>query len=144
MKVDMSDVELLNFTGWPHWQHHVNYLCRTDPGQKWTNRGTQNNLLIVGKSAYVIGKDLEERQETAKAVRKMVRDIKADYSDLRMCCIYLDEETYSSGAEVVEDVIGAMQDMDEGFKENGMRILFGVIHTDQDSLHVHLVVWKFW
>lgn len=144
MRFDMSDVELLNFTGWPHWQHHVNYLFRTDPGQKWTNRYTQENLLIVGESVYVIGKDLEERQKTAKAARKMVRDIKADYSDLRMCCIYLDEKAYSSDAEVVEDVIETMQEMNKYLAEDGMKVLFGVIHADQGSLHFHLVAWKFW
>ena len=144
MEIDTSDVKLLSFSGWSHYQNHVNYLFRSDTGQKWTNRYTASNLMIFGGSAYAIGEGLEERQKTAKVARKMIRDIRADYGDLRMCCIYLDEEAYSSGAEVVEDVIGAMQDMDEGFKENGMRILFGVIHTDQDSLHVHLVIWKFW
>lgn len=135
-------IELLDFSGWPHYQRHINYLFRTDQRQKWTNRYTANNLMIFDRAAYMIGRDLEERQKTAKAARKMVRDIKADYSDLRMCCVYIDESEYSSGTEVVDDVIEIMQEMDDDFKEKGMRILFGVIHTDQDDLHFHLVIRK--
>lgn len=142
MSFEESTIELLDFNDWSHYQNHINYLFRTDAGQKWTNRFTTVNLMIFDDSVCAIGRDLEERQKTAKTVRKMIRDIRADYGDLRMCCVYLDEEAYSSGDELVGDVMEAMREMDEGFKKKGMKILFGVIHVDQSDLHFHLVIWK--
>ena len=140
MKFGVSSIRLLNFTGWSHLQNHINYLCRTDAGQKWTNRYTEGNLVIVGESVSAVGKNLKERKETAKTVRNIIRDNEAHYDELRMCCV--ERQAYSGdGSLSVGDVIDAVQYLAGALEERGMRILFAVVHLDQGDPHIHLVIY---
>ena len=142
MGFDTADVELLPFYGWPHLQNHINYLFRTDAKQKWTNCYSVGNLLIIGDSVYLIGKTLEERKKTAKVARDIIRRLKADYSAWHMCCVErLGGETYSRDGSLVEDVIKAVQELDEELEKDYMKILFAVVHVDQRDPHFHVVVY---
>ena len=142
MEFDTTNVKLLPFVDWPHYQNHINYLFRTDAKQKWTTRYTKGNLMIIGDITYVIGKDLAERQKTAKVARNIIKNIRADYSTLRMCCVEcLGEEVYSSDESLVEDVMKAVKELAEGLKRDYMMILYAVIHMDQGDPHFHLVIY---
>ena len=140
---DTDNLTLLPFNGWPHLQNHLSYLFRTDSKQKWTNCRTKKNLIIIGESVHTIGRNMEERKAMAKVARSLIREQKAYYTHLYMCCIEcLDESAYSYDAALIDEVLEVMQEMDVELGKDGMWILFAVTHEDQENLHFHLVIYK--
>lgn len=140
---DTDNLTLLSFNGWPHLQNHINYLFRADAKQKWTNCRTKKNLVIIGESVHVIGRNLEERKNMAKMARSLIREKKAYYTHLYMCCIEcLDESKYSYDVALIDEVMEIMQEMDKELEKENMRILFAVTHEDQENLHFHLIIYS--
>ena len=47
MRFDTDNIDLLPFSSNTHLMHHLGYLFRTDKAQKWTNRHTDQNRIIM-------------------------------------------------------------------------------------------------
>ena len=143
-KFDIHTIALLPFNDQNHLKHHLNYLFRTDPTQKWTNRYTDANLIIIGDTFSVIGKTLDERKHTAMTARNLIRKFNVNYSQLYMCCVEcIDRYQHSYNDILVAEVMSIMRALDKELETEDLRILFAVTHEDQENLHFHIICSEF-
>ena len=80
-----------------------------------------------------------------KEVRVFLESIGADYSNLYMCRIEcLDDDVYHFDADLLEEVMFIMQELDNELEEDNMTVLYGVTHEDQieEYMHFHLLILK--
>ena len=57
---------------------------------------------------------------------------------------YLDDDVYHFDAELLEEVMFIMQELDNELEKDNMTVLYGVTHEDQieEYMHFHLLILK--
>lgn len=133
-----------------HLNHHLNYLCRMDKQQKWTNELTKNNVYIfhsprTSELAFSVAKDEEERKIFKAFVLKEIRR-SADAKGLsweqfavtlrQIRSDYLDKETFGFTLDVQEDTKALIAALYEDIP--GFHMICAVIHVDQKENWVHI------
>lgn len=135
-----------------HLYNHLNYLFRTDAGQKWTNELTDSNTYMFylpshEKFNFEYVRSLEERTEFKKAMLQRIKTIAEEkgktidryakkLSQLRVD--YLDNAVFSITDAVKKDTVELLANIKESY--SGFTPVCSVIHTDQKENHVHLHV----
>lgn len=145
MRFDTDNIDLLSFSSNTHLMHHLGYLFRTDRAQKWTNRHTDQNRIIMNDSLYAVGSTLESRKATEKMMRDLIWDLKTDYKHLYMCRIECpDDRAYYFDELLFREAKGIIRELDKDLAKDDMKILFAVTHEDQtkEFLHFHLLISK--
>ena len=145
MRFDTDNIDLLPFSSDTHLMHHLSYLFRTDRAQKWTNRHTDQNRIIMNDSIYAIGTTLEERKVTEKMMRDFIEEFNSDYKHLFMCRIeYPDDRVYYFDESLFKEAMGIIRELEKELAKKDMKFLFAVTHEDQtrEFLHFHLLICK--
>lgn len=145
MRFDTDNIDLLPFSSNTHLMHHLGYLFRTDKAQKWTNRHTDQNRIIMNDTIYAVGSTLESRKATEKTMRDLIWDLKTDYKHLYMCRIECpDDRAYYFDELLLREANDIIRELDKDLAKDDMKILFAVTHEDQtkEFLHFHLLICK--
>lgn len=145
MRFDTDNIDLLPFSSNTHLMHHLGYLFRTDRAQKWTNRHTDQNRIIMNDSLYAVGSTLESRKATEKMMRDLIRELKTDYKHLYMCRIECpDDRVYYFDDSLFREASDIIRGLDEDLAKLDKKILFAVTHEDQtrEFLHFHLLIFE--
>ena len=135
-----------------HLYNHLNYLFRTDAGQKWTNELTDNNAYMFylpshEKFKFEYVRSLEERTEFKKAMIQRIKTIaeaKGKTIDkyakklLQLRVDYLDNAVFGITDAVKKDTSELLANIKAD--NPGFTPICSVIHADQKENYVHLHV----
>ena len=143
MKFNTDNITLQPFTNAAHLQNHLNYLFRTDKRQKWTNKYSDTNLVIMDDMVYSAGRNIEERKKAQNMARKIIREHGVNYDRLYMCRIECpDNAVYFFDKQLLDEAVYIIRELAKDLKSDGLKILFAVTHNDQTDvyLHFHLLI----
>ena len=143
------DLQVLLINDEWHLENHLNYLFRTDKGQKWTNELTPGNAYIIKEPCgdgfeWVATDTLDERQELKRLVQSRIRwraedrgvSVKEYVPALSQTRVdYRDSGVYSFTDEVQADTEELLQDVTENTE--GFDLICLVVHVDQKENFVH-------
>lgn len=132
-----------------HLNNHLNYLFRTDAGQKWTNELTNGNAYII-KEPYsdkieILFADTIDGRRAFKALvqsrikwraedkGKTVDEFISELCQTRVD--YKDNTVFSFTDRVEADTLDLLNDVAESTK--GFDLICLVVHTDQKENYVH-------
>lgn len=135
----------LPFTDVFHLYNHLNYLFRTDKGQKWTNERTERDFALfdppVSPNDVSSGKVMfSDRQTLHDAALDL---LKKEYSTTNLATAKAYKSLfmvrfYVADADEVPEVVSCLQ-AGTSYSNRG-RILLAVAHEDQEEpFDVHLV-----
>ena len=143
MKFNTDNITLQPFNNAAHLHNHLKYLFRTDERQKWTNKYSYMNLVIMDNMVYSAGRDIEERKKAQNMARKIIREHNANYDRLYMCRIECpDSAVYFFDEQLFDEAMYIIRELGKELKRDGLKILFAVTHNDQTDvyLHFHLLI----
>ena len=143
MRFDTDNIDLLPFSSNTHLMHHLVYLFRTDKAQKWTNRHTDQNRIIMNDTIYAVGSTLESRKATEKTMRDLIWELNTDFKHLYMCRIECpDDRVYYFDDSLFREALNIIRGLNEDLAKLDRKILFAVTHEDQtrEFLHFHLLI----
>ena len=143
MKFNTDNITFQPFTNAAHLQNHLKYLFRTDERQKWTNKYTYMNFVIMDNMVYSAGRDMGERKKAQNMARKIIREHNANYDRLYMCRIECpDSAVYFFDEQLFDEAMYIIRELGKELKRDGLKILFAVTHNDQTDvyLHFHLLI----
>lgn len=149
------DLKVLPINDLSRLDNHLNYLCRTDARQKWTNELTGGNIYFYrATSGGFQFSAIEGREEREKFKRYVMYNIQRDAA-LRglsekefVHCLkqgrsdYRDEAVYEYTEAVHDDTVELIKRLQREI--DGFRLVCGVVHTDQkqDYVHIHLLYFE--
>lgn len=133
-----------------HLYNHLNYLCRTDSGQRWTNELTNDNPYMFylpshEKFQFFFANNLEERIKIKEHILEKIKNLaetkglKLDKFAKKLQQIrvdYLDSTVYGFNDAVKSDTVEFLNEL---AKHNPkFNLICSVIHTDQKENYVHI------
>ena len=130
----------LSFNDENHLNNYLNYLFRTDKGQKWTNEYTKENELYTfdneGKLQAALLDEPEKRQDLKDAFLKALLTYPLD--KLRMVRIEWPSDDYYFTEEMYNSMIIPMMDMNQIFP-----VILFMTHVDQldNYCHYHAIIY---
>lgn len=146
-----SNLNILQINGSKHLNNYLNYLCRTDADQKWTDPSTFHNLYIVcdrnDKNKFKQTLAINSRQREviknyiADTIRIKAKEKQMKYNEfvdklLQTRLDYLDENVYEITETVKSDTLDVIKDL---YKTTpGFEMICAVVHEDQHNNYVHL------
>lgn len=132
-----------SFSDTGHLENHINYLCRTDTAQKWTNELTAQNCAVIWdekKEYQSFGSAFDQRCAIADQIRALCKeqgiyDNTETFQNLRMLRgDYLNDKIFRFDLKMLTDIkeiITELSDID------GIKVLCVVTHMDQQNHYVH-------
>ena len=144
MYFDTKKIEILTFKNESHVNNHLNYLFRTDRGQKWTNQYTDGNMIIFGDERYLIGDSFDRRHAAKKVIQEFIQKRGLDYNHMYMCRIECpDSKVFFFNEAILEEVTDIMRGLNEELARENKRIMLGITHEDQirEYMHFHLLIY---
>ena len=131
----------LSFNDEAHLNNHLNYLFRTDKGQKWTNEYTKDNELYTfdenGEIQLFPLSTPEKRQGLKEIFSKFISNFSLEH--LRMVrFVWAEEDVYDFTDEMYDSMIIPMVDMHKVFP-----VLLFITHVDQldCGCHYHAIIY---
>lgn len=137
-----------------HLNNHLNYLCRTDSEQKWTNELTGGNVYIFqtpsGSLKLATANDADERKIFKDLVKGRIKkeaaargltlgDFSTKLKQLRSD--YMDENACSFTQTIKADTLELLRAVSESV--SGFQLVCAVVHVDQEDCYLHLHVLYF-
>lgn len=133
----------LPFSDIRHLENHINYLCRTDKMQKWTNELTAQNCAVIWderKEYQSFGFVFDKREDIAGQIRKICSDNHV-YDNAEIFCNlrmlrgeYLNDKIFRFDLKMLTDIKEIMTEL-SGI--DGITVLCAVTHMDQQDCYVH-------
>lgn len=137
-----DDIRAYPFKDISHFSNHLNYLFRSDKGQKWTNRDTvKNKYLLYGGDEFIEYPFPYDKQERRKIKNMFYNKHWRQYDKLYFACV---ECTYSQIKFWTRDMIEEMHEKIWALVDEGWLVLLAVTHDDQPKMycHYHLILKK--
>lgn len=133
-----------------HLNNHLNYLFRTDAGQKWTNELTSQNayaFCFPSDPGFKLefARDAKERRrfkdDLSKTIENMAKaegSTKDEFSRLIMQIRtdYLEPNVVGFTKNVEEDTVELLSMLERD--NDAMRLICAVVHVDQKENYVHI------
>lgn len=140
MDYTITFYEEQGFSDGKHLQNHVNYLCRTDRLQKWTNELTEINIAWIfddGDTVVPFGNTFNSRERLSVRIMKLcgkynvldnVRNLRMVRAEYKNSDIYFFDDTMLS--DLTEIIVKMMN-------VKGIIPITVVTHCDQKQNYTH-------